>query len=177
MKKAIVVIGVLFIALETGSALAGDMKKDDFVKIWNEVRKSVADGDRAKWLELTVPAEPGKQITPEDFAKAKNALLDVYPDLKSVRFLKFDANVNAALFVLQTYLDDKNYITLDAFKFICVSNKWKLSGHVGGISFPSKGIDVENTIAKELKENKDLQLMPESTPAPLSLPATTDSKR
>lgn len=167
MKKILTFI-VFCASLGMFSAMAADWGKDDFVRLWSDARKAIVSGNLARWNELIIPAKPGAgALTAEMFAEAKEFLLDSYPDLNSVKFIKFEQNAGQALFVLQTYLDDEHYITLDAFKFILVGKNWKLSGHVGGVSFPKKNltdgktVDIQKQIEKQLAENQDLQLPPE----------------
>jgi hypothetical protein len=180
MKKIAMVVALIS-ALVSVNASAEEWKKDDFIRLWNDVRKAISDGNMAKWEELTFPAAqaPSKQMSVEeieqakkDFAEAKDFILETFPDLGTVKFIKFDRNTTQAIFVLQTYLADETYITLDAFKFIKDGKNWKLSGGVGGISFPKKSFvdgkpeDIEARIKKELTENEDLQLNSEQKPAP-----------
>ncbi len=168
MKKILVAVVMLVAICGCGDTSAEDWKKDDFIKLWNNVRKTITNEDYTAFMELTIPAKPPKkQIKKEHFAKAKTFLLDTYPDLSSINFLKFDQNKKEAIFVLQTYLDDKNYITIDAYKFIRTDKVWKLSGQVGGASFPKTGTgDDKKRIEKELKENKKFQLNSEQKNPP-----------
>lgn len=180
MKKIVMLIALIS-ALTSFNASSEEWRRDDFIRLWNDVRKAIAEGDMARWEELTFPANqaPSKQMTAEDikqakkdFAEAKDFILESFPDLGTVKFIKFERNEKQAQFVLQTYLNDETYITLDAFKFIKDGKNWKLSGGVGGISFPKKSFvdgkpeNIEARIKKELVENKDLQLTSEQKPAP-----------
>jgi len=148
-------VAVILCSLWCCTVHSAEWKKDDFIKLWNQVRTSIQNGDYASFQKLQAPAkEPKRQLTKEQFSQAKEFLLTTYPDLSTINFLKFEQDKAEALFVLQTYLDDKTYITLDAYKFIKQDNLWKVSGQVGGISFAKSSPDADKkAIEKELTTN------------------------
>ena len=131
-----------------------------FVKLYNDVHKAIVDGDLDTFEKLTTPPDPSApKIAPDQFAAMKEFLVDIFPDLSSTKFKKFNADNNIAMFVLQTHLDDKKDVELTAYRFIKTDKGWKLSGKMEGESIPIKGEqDDKKTIEKVLAKNPAFQL-------------------
>jgi len=183
-QKCAVLIGFLVVTFASVSVRADGWTKDDFVKLWNDVRHAISEGNLAKWTDLTVPSGESTENRPanqKDFAAVKDFMLDSIPDLKTSQFIKFDKNDKEAMFVLWRDVDDKNWITIDVFKFINSGNKWRLSGHVAGSSFSRKNsdgkdVDAAKAIEKEIQQNCEFHLSSEQANPPYSSPAGAGSK-
>ena len=141
-------------------------KKQNFIDLWQKVRKTVVDKNLEEFKKLTIPADPEEsdKMTQEDFGEFVDFfLIDMFPEWTKVNFIKFDQNDKAAILILQLHLDNeewKDWIALYAYRFILTEGRWKLSGQLYDKSL-SKSSDAEENkqrIAKELKENTDLQL-------------------
>lgn len=139
-----------------------DSKKSKayFVKLYNDVHKAIVDGDLDTFEKLTIPPDlSAPKIAPEQFAAMKNFLVDMFPDLSSIKFKKFTADNNIAMFVFQTHLYDIKGVELAVYRFIKTDKGWKLSGKMERESFPSKGEqDDKKAIEKVLAENPAFQL-------------------
>jgi len=109
-----------------------------------KVRASVESGDYesfVRWVEPS-PGTKSRYLGREQFEKgvsapkAKKMLLELmFPDLKTqAKFIKIKTFGDWAAYYAETYLNDKNYLTVDMFLFRKVGNEWRLLGTVSGMT-------------------------------------------
>ena len=162
---------VLFLAFGLALPLAGsafgEVTKEELTGLYNKVREAIIKEDLATFEKLVLPPKPDvPKMTPKDMAEAKGFVDDILPDLDKVKFIKFEQNDQEALFVLQTYLEDKENITLSSFRFRKKDGKWMLFA-----KFMSNSFSVENpqadeeNIKKVLDNNSGFKLQSEEEQA------------
>ena len=118
--------------------------KIDLENTMEKVRASVESGDYESFVRLVEPnpKAENRTLSREQFEKgvsdpkAKKTLLElVFPDLKTqANFIKLKALGDWAAYYAETYLADKNYLTVDMFLFRRVGNEWRALGAVYGLT-------------------------------------------
>ena len=109
-----------------------------------KVRASVESGDYesfVRWVEPN-PRAKSRSLGREQFEKgvsdpkAKKMLLELmFPDLKTqAKFIKIKTLGDWAAYYAETYLNDKNYLTVHMFLFRKVGNEWRSLGAVFGLT-------------------------------------------
>jgi hypothetical protein len=144
----------------------GSFSQEDAVALHNRYRKALADGDFNAFLsciyEAPGEAEAGpsiKEATSEEFNQLKEFLFELTPDLAKARILRFYSNKEAALMVIQNDLENKEYVTLSALKFINREGAWKVFPKFYDNAFPRQDSQADQAaISKELASNPELQL-------------------
>ncbi len=165
------------------------------VALFNHYRNTMAEGDFKAFLACIYhPPEPAgdepslEKGTPEEFDQAKEFLLELTPDPAASEILKFDSNDEVALLVIRSDLENPDYITLSALKFVFDKGEWKIFSKFYDNTFPRKDAEADQAaIANDLKNNRELQLaaveaelrssttVSPSTPKPEAIPASAGS--
>ncbi len=123
---------------------------------YNNVRQALIKKDYETFIKVIEPAKPKAYVPKEQWPDAVGFLIGMYEDLKKLEFIKVVDKGEYAYMILRTYLDDENYITIDAFKFHKVKGKYILSGKGRGTSFP-KDKDAKKMQANINEEVKKLE--------------------
>ncbi len=127
----------------------------DLESTYNKFRKAILDKDFTTFSSLFEPAKES-EVTEDKFSMASDVLLDFYPTLESVKFIKAIQNGDWAGYYMQAELDDPNYTTVDVIKFHKSGGVWKINGSISGSSFPKDS--TTTTIESEMKNSEALQL-------------------
>lgn len=164
-KYTAVLLLALFLAL--GPVLAADrearaeVSQEDMIKVYNQARKAIMDEDTVAFEKVVMPAKPDvPKMTKKDLAEAKGFIEAILPDLSKAKIHKFDQNAGAALLVVETDLDDKENISLNAFRFRNKDGVWMLWAKFKGSTFSSQGAaEDKKQIEKIIAENSDFKLL------------------
>ena len=154
---------VVFLVLLLGLGLVGTAlgaSREQLLDLYKGVRKAILDEDLAAFDKLVLPPDPAApKMTKKDLTEAKGFIDDIFPDPDKSRLLKFDANDQEAIMVLQTHLEDKENITLSGFRFQNKGGKWMLLASLVNKSFTSEGEEKDReTIEKTLANNESFLL-------------------
>jgi hypothetical protein len=130
------IVGFCMIALAE-SSLAQELKGRQFFEgVMTAARHAVQTEDLRAVNRLTAPStNQSPPLTKEVLHDMKDMFLESYPDLRSAKILRFQESTNAALFVVNTWTNDPNWITLDVFQFISTPDGWKIAEGLQGTSF------------------------------------------
>jgi len=137
------------------SSLAQELKGRQFFEgVMTAARHAVETEDLHAVNSLTAPStNQTPPLTKDILREMKDMFLEAYPDLKSAKIMRFQESTNTALFVVNTWTNDPNWITLDVFRFILTPDGWKISGGLQGTSFARDKDEQVNKVRIESELN------------------------
>jgi hypothetical protein len=97
---------------------------------YRAVRAAVETRDYPAFLNLVIPAQSGKPPPPEIFNKVALNLLDDYPPLEQLDFVKVDRSGDWAGYYAENRVADVNRTLILFFMFKRTPEGWKMSGRV-----------------------------------------------
>ncbi len=165
-KSIRVAIFILTLVLGAGmggpawGASSGGVTKEELLELYQEVRETIMKEDIAAFEKMVIPPNPeAKRMTKEDLTEAKGFIEEIFPDPAKSKFLKFDRNDEEALMVFQTHLEDKENISLSAFRFKKKDGRWMLFAKLVGKSFSAQNPAADQEqIKKTLDHNASFRL-------------------
>lgn len=136
------------------TTMATDLKTQ-LEQTYTNFRKAIETKDYKTFEKLFEPAK-NVSLSEDKFMQASEMILDSYPALSTVKYIKTAESGEWAGYYIQSELNDPNYITVDVIKFHKVSGQWKVSGSISGSSFPKDS--TTTTIESTIKNSEELQL-------------------
>jgi hypothetical protein len=99
-------------------------------RVYRAVRHAVEMRDYPTFLQLVIPAQSGKPPPPAAFDRIALNLLDDYPVLEQLNFVKVDQSGEWAGYYTENRVADTERIQILFFKFKRGPQGWKMSGRV-----------------------------------------------
>jgi hypothetical protein len=99
-------------------------------QVYRAVRGAVEAKDYPTFLSLVIPAQSGKPPPPEAFDKVALNLLDDYPPLEQLDFVKVDRSGDWAGYYTENRVADPKRTLILFFIFKRTPEGWKMSGRV-----------------------------------------------
>jgi hypothetical protein len=103
---------------------------------YRNVRQALLDRNYPAFLQLVIPARKGKAPPREVFDKIAVHLLDDYPDLETLNFVKIERSGAWAGYYAENRIADPDRTDILMFAFRRNGDNWQLSGRVMMVSIP-----------------------------------------
>jgi hypothetical protein len=162
LAAALLITFYLTFAFNLGGVCAADqaVSKDELMTVYSKARQAVIDGDTEAFGQLVIPPSPDTpKATKQDLADAKVFIDEIFPELAKAKFHKFAQEGDEALFVVQTLLEDKENVNLNAFRFKKQAGRWMVWANFVGKSFSRENPRAdEEKIKNTLEHNPDFKL-------------------
>lgn len=123
---------------------------------YREVRGALETRDYPAFTALVIPAKSGKPPPKDAFDKIAVRLLDDYPPLDTLSFVKIDRSGDWAGYYAENRVADPNRIDIVLFRFQRSGKAWKMSGRVVVQSISWR--DNQAATLKEISANAKFRL-------------------
>ena len=104
--------------------------------VYRTVRESLVDRNYPKFLQLVLPAREGPPPPAAAFDKVALNLLDDYPVLEQLNFVRLERSGDWAGYYTVNNVADAKTVFIHGFKFKRTAEGWKISGRVALSSVP-----------------------------------------
>ncbi len=112
------------------SNISSELLRFQLEHVYRDVRAAVESKDYATYLRLVIPARSGKPPPQEAFDKIAVRLLDDYPALEWIQFVKVDRSGDWAGYYTEDRSSNINLTYVRAFNFKRAGQGWKMSSRV-----------------------------------------------
>jgi len=121
------------------NAVSDAMLRQQLEQVYRGVRESLVNRNYPRFLQLVLPAREGPPPPAAAFDKVVLNLLDDYPVLEQLDFVKVERSGDWAGYYTVNNVADAKTVFIHGFKFKQTAEGWKISGRVAVSMVPRAG--------------------------------------